>query len=125
MFFFTQKNIPAEYLEVSRYLLYFWGFEFLSIGDVSGQKVYFTQYLQKRPSQLPYMYAIFSLFERPYTFASDEERKTLQARVETIVPGVLLTEAGIFYYHPIPWVLKEENILEISKGIVSAIQSLK
>ncbi len=123
--FFVQKNIPQEHFEVSKYLRYFWGFEFLSVGDISDQRVYFTQYLQKIPSQLPYSYVVFSLFEKPYIFASDEERKKLQTRVESVIPGGLLTQDGIFYYHPIPWVLKKENILEISKGIVLAVQSLK
>lgn len=123
--FFTQKNIPAEYAAVSKHLLYFWGFEFLSVGEVSGTRVYFTQYLQKRPSQLPYVYAIFSLFEKPRVFASDEERKKMQAQINTILPDALLTENGVFYYHPIPWVLTKENILEISKGIASSLQSLK
>lgn len=123
--FFAQKNIPAEYLEVSKYLLYFWEFEFLSFGNISGQRVYFTQYLQKLPSQLPYVYAVFSLFEKPRVFVSDEERKALQNRIHSIAPGALLTETGVFYYHPIPWALKKEDILEISKGIASATQSLK
>lgn len=123
--FFAQKNIPAEYLEVSKYLLYFWEFEFLSFGNISGQRVYFTQYLQKLPSQLPYVYAIFSLFENPRVFASDEERKTSQDQMQSTAPGALLTEKGVFYYHPIPWALKKEDILEISKGIAAATQSLK
>lgn len=123
--FFTQKNIPAEYFGVSKYLRYFWGFEFLSYGTIVGKKIYFAQYLQKISSQLPYSYVVFSLFEKPYIFASDDERKHLQTQVESVIPGGLLTQDGIFYYHPIPWVLKKENILEISKGIVSAIQLLK
>lgn len=123
--FFIQKDIPAEQVTVSKHLLYFWDFEFLSFGDIAGQRVYFTQYLQKRPSRLPYAYALFSLFEKPHTFTSEEERKKLQAQVDTIIPGGLLTEAGIFYYHPIPWSLKKEEILKISQGITAAVQSLK
>lgn len=123
--FFIRKDIPAEHLAVSKHLLYFWDFEFLSFGDISGQRVYFTQYLQKRPTRLPYAYAIFSLFDKPHEFSSDEERKKLQAKVDTILPGGLLTEAGIFYYHPIPWSLKKEEILKISQNIAAAVQSLK
>lgn len=123
--YFDQANIPAEFGFVSKSLRYFWGYEYLMVGMLGTKKVFFTQYLQKMASQLPYMYAVFVLFEKPKVFSSDEERKNIQVQIDHILSGAIVTENGIFYYHPIPWTVHKKVLLPIMEKLVEVMNVIE
>lgn len=123
--YFDAKNIPKEYMEVSKHLRYFWGYEFLMVGQVQGRTVFFTQYLEKMASQLPYVYAVFTLFETPQVFTSDVQRIALQKKIDEILPGTIVTENGIFYYHQIPWNVNKETLSPIIEKLVEVTRVIE
>jgi hypothetical protein len=123
--FFNQTTLPAEFDFVSKNLRYFWGYEYLLIGNIANKKVFFTQYLQKMASQLPYMYAVFVLFEKLKVFSSDEERKNIQIQIDQILGGAVVTESGVFYYHPIPWTVNKKVLLPIMEKLVEVMKVIE
>lgn len=118
-------NIPAEFTPISSQLRYFWGYEFLMVGQMSGTQVFFTQYLEKMASQLPYVYALGAFFEKPLVFINDEQKLTLQKQVDLTAPGAIVTEHGIFYYHPIPWNVQKQTLEPIFLQLVQAVHMIQ
>lgn len=119
------ENVPPEYGNLSTHLRYFWSYEFLTVKKINGIQIYFTQYLEKRSSQIPYLYALVSLFQVPLTFSTNDERVSLQKQIDTVFPGAVLTENGIFYYHPIPWNLKKTTLEVLVHNMVQAVEFIQ
>lgn len=119
------ENISSEHVNLSTYLRYFWNYEFLIVAKINGIQIYFTEYLEKRPSRRPYTYALVSLFPHPFSFTSNEQRLTLQKQIDFVFPGSLLTENGIFYYHSIPWTLKKSTLEPLIQNMVQAVETLQ
>lgn len=110
----SEESIPVEYQDLGEKILQFQSFEWLMVGEVQGKKVFFTQYITTRLSQWRYEYAIFSLFDTPF---SDEKLEPVKTK-HKLPPDFLVTRAGIFFSHGIPWKITHQNIFPIIEQVV-------
>lgn len=119
---YFEKDIPSEYKDTASSVRYFWEYEYLLVRNLGNRKVFFAQYLQKMASQFPYMHVVFVQFETPKIFSSDEERKKLQSVVDQILSGAVVTETGVYYYHPLPWTVNKTVLDPVMKKLVECLE---
>ncbi len=112
-FYAHEKDIPLEYKKLGEKLRNFKFFEWIIVGEVQGKKVFIVQYFINRPSQFPFHFAVFSLFEKEISLREREEE------------GFSITESGVFSYPSIPWILKKEAVVSVLQKIVEVRKKIE